>query len=69
MRPVNLPNINTIFYPVGEKKELAKHEEKNSLAYYEVQEHIFVIFVIWAIAGESALHEISQYCWGQNPTI
>lgn len=31
---------------------------------YEI---IFIIFVIWSAAAESALCKTSEYCWGKYP--
>lgn len=54
----NLPNINTIFYSVGEKKSWQNMKRKIVWLIMRFSyENIFVIFVIWSVAVESALYK------------
>lgn len=54
----NLPNINTIFYPVGEKRSWQNMKRKIIWLIMRFSfENMFVIFVIWLVAVESALYK------------
>lgn len=54
----NLPNINTIFYSVGENKSWQNMKRKIVWLIMRFSyENIFVIFVIWSVAVESALYK------------
>lgn len=66
----NLPNITTIFYFVGENKSRQNMKKKIVWLVMRVSyENIFVIFVIWSVAVESALYKTFQYFWRKNPTM